>query len=309
MSLLLKRSFALSAAMIIAFAGSILALRRVDSLRPNATLQELLYVQSPAVIKRMSLGYDALLADIYWTRVVQYFGSHHARNAMEYRLLAPLLEITTTLDPHLIPAYTFGSVFLTEHPPAGAGEPLAAVALLQRGIQQNPGEWRLYQDLGFVYYMELHNYQAAGEAFEAASKIPGAHPFLRIMAAKTLEKGGEAETSRMLWLSLYQSSNDSIIRENAVKHLRALQVDQEVTELEGIVQLFKKKVGRLPNGFAELVADRVLDRIPRDPMGRPYQLEPNGRVQVEDYTELPFITKGLPPGQGASEFDYSKKSD
>ena len=25
----------------------------------------------------MSLGYDGLLADIYWTRAVQYFGSKH----------------------------------------------------------------------------------------------------------------------------------------------------------------------------------------------------------------------------------------
>ncbi|HEV2022284.1 MAG TPA: hypothetical protein VGQ94_07110, partial [Terriglobales bacterium] len=49
--------------------GSMLMLRRVDALRTDATLEEVLYVTSPQTVKRMSLGYDGLVADIYWTRV------------------------------------------------------------------------------------------------------------------------------------------------------------------------------------------------------------------------------------------------
>src|ERR1700688_1723083 len=87
--------------------ASVLVLRRVDQIRPQATLQEVLYISSPKVLKRLSLGYDGLLADIYWTRAVQYFGSKHFEGAREYALLGPLLEITTTLDPHLTVAYEF----------------------------------------------------------------------------------------------------------------------------------------------------------------------------------------------------------
>ena len=57
--------------------GSVLTLHRVDELRTHATLQEVLYVSSPQALKRVSLGYDGLLADVYWTRAVQYFGSQH----------------------------------------------------------------------------------------------------------------------------------------------------------------------------------------------------------------------------------------
>src|SRR5881396_1431987 len=92
-----------SALLIVMGAGSVLLLRRVDQLRTGATLEEVLYVSSPKLLKRASLGYNGLLADIYWTRAVQYYGGKHVTaGAKDYRLLYPLLEITTELDPKLI---------------------------------------------------------------------------------------------------------------------------------------------------------------------------------------------------------------
>src|SRR5258707_857626 len=88
--------------------ASVFLVRRVESVRANATLEEVLYIASPKVLKRLSIGYDGLLADIYWTRAVQYFGAKHRAGAARYQLLAPLLEITTTLDPQLVVAYEFG---------------------------------------------------------------------------------------------------------------------------------------------------------------------------------------------------------
>ena len=37
--------------------------------------KEELLVRSGPTLKRLSLGYDSLLGDIYWTRAVQYYGS------------------------------------------------------------------------------------------------------------------------------------------------------------------------------------------------------------------------------------------
>jgi hypothetical protein len=34
-----------------------------------------------------------------------------------------------------------------------------------------------------------------------------------------------------------------------------------------------------------------------DPLGHPYKLDADGRVRVQDPDNLPFITKGLPPGR------------
>src|SRR5450759_3361639 len=85
--------------LVLCLTGSILTLRRVDELRNHATLEEVLYVSSPQALKRISLGYDGLLADIYWTRAVQYFVSRRSSDESNLNLLAPLLEITTNLDP------------------------------------------------------------------------------------------------------------------------------------------------------------------------------------------------------------------
>jgi tetratricopeptide (TPR) repeat protein len=171
------------ACLILSLTASTVVLHHIDRIRPQATLEEVLYLSSPKVLKRMSLGYDGLLADIYWTRTVQYFGEKHQADARSYNLLAPLLEITTQLDPHLVVAYQFGASFLAPPPPGGAGQPERAIQLMEYGIQNNPNDWKLYYDLGFVYYMNLREYKKAAEAFERGSRVPDAHPFLKMPAS------------------------------------------------------------------------------------------------------------------------------
>ena len=94
--------------------------------------QDELVLRSGPVLKLMSLEYAPLLADLYWTRTVQYYGSKNTRTEHQLELLWPLLDITTTLDPNLIPAYRFGSTFLAEPAPRGAGMPEQAVEFLNR---------------------------------------------------------------------------------------------------------------------------------------------------------------------------------
>jgi tetratricopeptide (TPR) repeat protein len=278
------------------FPASVLVLRGTDRLRPQATLEDVLYISSPKVLKRASLGYDGLLADIYWTRAVQYFGSRHSVGVPNLNLLAPLLEITTNLDPHLIPAYEFGGFFLAPRPPNGAGQPDRAIRLLEYGIRNNPDEWRLYYNLGFVYYMDLKDYAHASEAFERGSNVPDAHPFLKVLAAQMAQHGGEYQTARMLWTATYKTARDKQIRQNAAEHLRDLKVDEDVTSLQAAVTRFGEKTGRLPSSIYELVRAEGLLDVPVDPNGKPYKMDESGRILVQDPDDFPLATKGLPPG-------------
>ena len=228
-----------------------LLLRALDRVRSGATLEEVLYIPSPKALKRMSLGYDGLMADIYWTRAVQYFGTKHHVGASQYDLLAPLLNITTALDPRLIVAYQYGGNFLAPKPPNGAGMPHAAIDLVQFGIQHNPDDWHLYYQLGFIYYMELKDYEHAADAFARGSRVPNAHPFLKIMAGLMAERAGDINTARLMWTMSYQNTTDKAIKANAAAHLRAIQVDEDVTNLEGAVERYKEKVpGAFPPASA-----------------------------------------------------------
>ena len=285
-----------SVLLIACMAGSVLLLRGLDRLRSHATLEEVLYIPSPKVMKRLSLGYDGLLADIYWTRAVQYFGNKLNVGAENFNLLAPLLEITTVLDPHLVVAYEYGSNFLAPHPPNGAGMPDRAIKLDEFGILNNPNEWRLYYDLGFIYYTELHDYAHAADAFVRGSRVPHAHPFLKILAGQMAEHAGDLQTARAMWSLTYDTAQEKSIRANAAAHLRALQVDEDVPVLEAIVERFRQRTHQLPAGFAELARLGWVRGIPVDPLGHPYKLMADGRVELRDPDDFPFIRKGTPPG-------------
>ncbi len=283
--------------MAVSLASSAVVLHHVDQLRPRATLEDVLYLNSPKVLKRVSLGYDGLLADIYWTRAVQYFGGRHHDSAQSYSLLYPLLNLTTHLDPQLVVAYQFGASFLAPPPPNGAGQPEHAIQLMEYGIQNNPNDWKLYYDLGFVYYMNLKDYgKACGRHSIAGRRYRMRIRFLRVLAAQMADHAGDFDTARMLWSATYQNSQDKQIRANAIEHLRGLRVDEDVTHLQEAVTRFGQRTGRLPASMAELAAAEHLPGIPVDPDGHPYKLTSEGRVEVRVPDDFPFATKGLPPG-------------
>jgi tetratricopeptide (TPR) repeat protein len=280
----------------VSMIACILLLRNLDQIRPQATLDDALYISSPQMVKRASLGFDGIMACIYWTRTVQYFGDRLHNRSRSYNELAPLLTITTALDPHLFPAYEFGASFLAPPPPHGAGEPARAIELMEYGIQHNPDNWRLYYDLGFVYYTELKDYKKAAEVFEQGSRVPNAHPFLKVLAADMAGHAGDLTTARLLWSATYESSHDKLIRQNAIEHLRAIQVDEDVTKLESAVTRFADRTGHVPSSMWELAFAEHLPGLPVDPDGHPYVLSLEGHVEVENPDDFNFLTKGMPPG-------------
>jgi hypothetical protein len=284
------------AMLLFSMAGAMGTLYAIDQTPRAPEAQGALYLRSSKVLRRLSLGYTGLLADIYWTRTVQYFGEQHHKGSRDFRLLAPLLEITTQLDPRLLPAYQFGANFLAPKPPNGAGLPGSALALMKFGIEHNPDQWRLYYNLGFLYYTELKDYARATDAFVQGAKLPVTNEFMPILAARMAQHAGEFDTARMLWFTTYQSTKDAHIRENVVQHLLALQVDEDVTRLEQVVGRYRAQTGQLPSGMGDLERAGFIHGTPSDPKGRPYKLMPDGRIEVQDPESIFFITRGLPPG-------------
>ena len=248
--------------------------------------QDEVLLRSPKMMKALSLEYTPLMADVYWTRVVQYYGSKSERREQNLDSLWPLLDLSTTFDPNLLPAYRFGSTFLAEARPVGSGRPDLAIELIQRGIRENPEEWRLYQDLGNVYYFSLRDNQKASQAYVDGSNVSGAAPWMKLMAARIVERGDTRQTSRLLWSEIYESSKDQAIKENAKTHLLLLETDDDIEQLNLLIAEFQKKYGHAPMQMRELVQERMLRGLPLDPDGFAYvigksgkaELNPNGRL-------------------------------
>jgi hypothetical protein len=265
----------------VGFAGVWQLQKHIDGQR-TALHQERdeLVLRSGKLLKAMSLEYAPLMADIYWTRVVQYYGEKRARHDPNFELLWPVLDVTTTLDPNLLVAYRFGSTFLSEPSPRGAGHPELGIELLERGIKANPEYWRFYEDLGFIYYFELKDYAKASAAFAEGSKNPDAQIWMKIMAAKIAAEGESLQTSIFLWNEVYQTAKDPQVKENALTHLQLLAAEQDCRQLDALADEFQKRTGRRPSRMGELVQAGLLPRVPVDPAGFPYVFEPDGKAAL-----------------------------
>ncbi len=276
--------------LIVGFVGVWQLQERIDQQKSAIRVEgDELAFRSGNLVKKLSLEYAPLMGAIYWTCVVQYFGEKHRLHQRNLELLWPLLDITTTLDPQLIPAYRFGSTFLSDSPPRGEGRPDLAVKLLERGIQANPEQWRLYQDLGNVYYFDAKDYAKASEAFAEGSKNPNAFVWMKVMAAKIAEEGESPQTSYFLWSQIYQTATDPQVKKNAEEHLKLMQVQLELKEINRLADEFEKQTGHRPGRMSELVQAGLLKGMPRDPEGCPYVLGEGGRGKLN--SDSPMMEK------------------
>ncbi len=239
------------------------------------------YVLPGTVLRSLSMGQNGLLADFYWTRAVQYFGTQRVNRQEDFSLLSPLLNTAVELDPQLLVVYSVGNFFLSTPAPRGAGRPDQAVELLRRGIAANPDAWRLWHYLGFTYYWELGDFEQAAKSYLEGSKHPKAQPWMMTMAAAISAKGGNREISRYLWSEIHANTQDETIRVNAELQLKILQAADDVEGIERLAREFQQREKRWPNSLQELVLAGLLPAVPVDPTGVPYLLEPGGKVAID----------------------------
>jgi tetratricopeptide (TPR) repeat protein len=245
-----------------------------DARFPDPPLTErLLYLRSGRVADRMMLQFDAVAADIYWIRTIQHYGRDlRSSRPDRFGLLEPLLDLTTTLDPHFNIAYRFGAIFLAYTPPYGAGRTDQAVALLERGLERNPDRWQYAHDIAFVHYWFSGDYLEAARWFERAASMPGSPEWVLPLAAVTRLQGGDRTGARLMLEALAVSA-DTYVKGAAERGLLQLQALDAIDELEGLVAGFEGINGRYPSSWAELFPGAGA-QVPQDPTNVPYVYDP-----------------------------------
>ncbi|MEP6919236.1 MAG: hypothetical protein ABJC89_26575 [Acidobacteriota bacterium] len=252
---------------------------------------QVLYVRSGAALKRLTLGFNGIAADVYWIRALQHYGGDRLikiPGAVRYQLLYPLLDITTTLDPHFNIAYRFGAIFLSEGYPGGPGRPDRAIELLRKGLVAMPHKWQYYHDIGFVYYWHLRDYKASAEWFQRAEEQPGAPSWLKPLAATMLVQGQDRASARLLWEQIARSEEEWL-RKSATRALLQLDVLDQIDQVNAAIRRVPLSPGERYSW--EMLARRGLLRgIPADPTGVLFVLDPDtGRVTVSrDSTLYPL---------------------
>jgi tetratricopeptide (TPR) repeat protein len=208
---------------------------------------------------------------------------------LNLKLLAPLIDTSTTLDPEFMEPYQYAAVVL---PAVDLPE---AIRLTRKGIAANPNAWRLYQHLGYIYWQQ-RDFQAAGEAYDQGSKLPGAPPWMVAMKAKMANEGGSRELAREIYGRMYQQAENTKVKEMARKRLLQLDSLDQRDGLRKVLAAYKTRVGRCPSSWKEveplLRALRVeVDSTgaPLDPTGTAYVMVGDGcDLDVDPKSEVPY---------------------
>jgi TPR repeat protein len=152
------------------------------------------------------------------------------------------------------------------------------------------------QDIGFVYYWWLRDYQKAAEWFDRGADQPGAPWWMRSLAANTLAQGGDRRASRALWQALAQTPDNEWLQKDARRRLHQLDALDAVDALRPIVERFIDEGGAQPYSWEALLRAGYLRAVPTDPAGVPLHLGPyTGDVQVSDTSPLQPLPSEPPP--------------
>ena len=277
------KTITLGLVVVVGMACAALLVRWTDTLRPPVdpnAMDESLYLNDKTA-KRISLGFNGLAADWYWMRSLQYVGTKVINypgdislddlSALNMKLLAPLLDTATTLDPEFLEPYEFAAIVLP------AVDTQQAIRLTQKGIDANPNAWRLYHHLGYIYWRQ-GDYQNASEMYGRGARIPGAPAWMQAMKAKMAAEGGSRSTAREIYTRMYEQSTEDQVKEMARRRLLELDSLDQRDSLRKLFSAYQARTGKCPDSWREIEPIFRALRIPVDRTGAP--LDPSGAPYV-----------------------------
>lgn len=295
-----SREAVLALAIVVGLAGVFVLSHSIDAGRPSpdpAFEEENLYVEGNAA-KRVSLGFNGLIADWYWMRSLQYVGRKIMAvpdnvpiddlGALNLKLLAPLLDISTTLDPQFMEAYEYAAVVL---PAVNVDE---AIRITRKGIAANPNDWRLYHHLGYIYW-QRRDFKTAAKVYGAGAATPDAPHWMQAMKARMTAEGGSRATAREIYGRMYEEAEDSQVKDMARRRLLQLDSLDQRDILRKLLTAYGAKTGHCVSSWREVGSPLQMLRIavdaagsPLDPSGTPYRLVKGGcDVDLDPKSEVP----------------------
>jgi tetratricopeptide (TPR) repeat protein len=268
-----RQTLLLSLTIVVCLCAVVMLSRWMESARePQANVaavgDEQLYLTGGAA-RRLSLGFNGLVADWYWMRALQYMGRKVIAGGgidadlrtLDLHLLAPLLDIATTLDPQFTAPYEYGAVILPAASERGSDE---AIALLQKGVAANPSSWRLYHHLGYIYW-KRGDYETASKIYGEGARAPGAPAWMEAMHARMTAEGGSRATAREMYTRMYEGSDDKQARLVAEFQLMRLNSLDERDAIRRVLNDYATRAGRCASSWRDVAPALRAARLRIDP--------------------------------------------
>ncbi len=217
-------------------------------------------------IKIVDLGLDSFLSALMWIYTIQQI----AENPSE---IPRLIKTVNDLDPKFGYPYAFSALVL----PSLNLSPGKAVEIALRGIKEVDQDWRIPYYLAAAYHIYFKDRKNAALYFEKAATTPGAPEGIRIVAARYGVKSTFRSQTKELWTSIYESSDDEVIKEQAKNYIFHIEI---IEVLEKAVSIYKQKYGINPDKLENLVDKKILKTLPVSPLEVEFYINKEGEILI-----------------------------
>ena len=241
---------------------------RIDEQRSDGTVvRSLMRLPDGEVLKFVSLGYQNIVADVIWLRIIQVFGD---RTVTEdgYNWIYNALDAVTTLDPRFVEAYLAGSMTLT----VMADHVEQSNQILKKGIAADLNQWKIPFILGFNYFNFLGDYRRAAEYIEMATAMPGRPDWLPLLAARLHVQADAPQLALEFLARVYDATTDGGLRAKLEIRMKEVMIERDLMVMERAVERYQARHGSRPEHLSQLVETGILRAIPLDPFGGTYTL-------------------------------------
>ena len=220
---------------------------------------------SARAIKMGDLGLHSAAASAMWVYTIQ-----KATESSEK--LPELIRNVNSIDPKFSYPYAFAVLVL----PDITNLTDEAIEIGEDGIKNADKDWRIPYYLATTYHISLKNREKAAFYFEIASRTPGAPETVRSMPARYGKYTDTREQTKQIWASIYESSNDEVVKERALNFIKQLDF---LDALEKGAGIYRQRYGKYPQNLEELVRVRILKEIPKSPIGLEFYINEVGKIK------------------------------
>jgi len=242
------------------------------------------FVPAPHVADAASLGFDALLADYYWLQAIQVVGADHSVDEEAAFHLGKLIDVVTTLNPHVGHPYRFAAIWLTHNP----DQVRTANRLLERAIEYHPNDWRNYFHLGFNQFYYLGEFEKAAASLEIAMDLPGAPAYLPRLVARLKSQEGDIDVAEVFLRQLLETTPDEAELAKLESALDEIEIEHKARLLDRARAAYRSLAGHDIHSPGDLIRGRyrVLKKLPSpEPDALPESLSRGSIWKIDQRTD------------------------
>ena len=270
------------AAAFCACAGLIALTHRSAEARKPASAEDQLDLPAlPAkVLGPLSFGMKPLVADAFFLDGIQLNGGRGAKlpeaEQERYdRAMARALALALDLDPKFEVAYRFAANALQRVTPDGKVYNVrATIPLLEQGVRECPGDWRIPFLLGFYQSFYLGQMADAAANMGIAAHRPGAPAYLGLLATRMAADANDLDTAERMANTMLEQADTDEERAQWQARIVDLHMQRHLNAIEAAAKKFRDRTGAVPHTVDELVASGDLPAVPKEPHGGRYGIDP-----------------------------------